>query len=161
MAPLKDIFYILILFTDFCNTTFEVIRIKVEDLMSRRLFALPETATAEAAARLMAKENIGLLPILQKGRLVGVVTDRDLTTRCMGAGRDPGITPLKEVMTKKVIFAKPQETVLEASRTMARHKIRRLPVCREENVIGILSVTDLARRADTGFEAAMALAEFY
>lgn len=132
---------------------------KVEDLMSRRLFALPDTATAEAAARLMTKENIGLLPVLQKGKLVGVVTDRDLTTRCMGAGLDPKLTPLKEVMTKKVVFAKPQETVMEASRTMARYKIRRLPVCREKNVIGVLSVSDLARRADTGFEATMALAE--
>ncbi|MBR6793691.1 MAG: CBS domain-containing protein [Clostridia bacterium] len=132
---------------------------KVEDLMSRRLFALPETATAEAAARLMAKENIGLLPVLQKGRLTGIVTDRDLTTRCIGAGLDPAATPLRSIMTRRVISARPEETVMEASRTMARHKVRRLPVCREENVIGVLSVSDLARRADTGFEAAMAIAE--
>ncbi len=132
---------------------------KVEELMSKRLFALPETATAEAAARLMAKENIGLLPVLQKGKLSGIVTDRDLTTRCIGAGLDPSLTPLREVMTKKVYYARPEETVMEASRTMAMHKIRRLPVCREKNVVGILSVSDLARRADTGFEAAMAIAE--
>ncbi len=132
---------------------------KVQDLMSKRLFALPETATAEAAARLMAKENIGLLPVLQKGRLMGVVTDRDLTTRCLGAGLDPTRTPLKKIMTKKVYAARPEETIMEASRTMAQHRIRRLPVCREDSVVGILSVSDLARRADTGFEAAMAIAE--
>ena len=132
---------------------------KVQDLMSKRLFALPETATAEAAARLMAKENIGLLPVLQKGRLTGVVTDRDLTTRCLGAGLDPTRTPLKKIMTKKVYAARPEETIMEASRTMAQHRIRRLPVCREDSVVGILSVSDLARRADTGFEAAMAIAE--
>lgn len=132
---------------------------KVQDLMSKRLFALPENATAEAAARLMAKENIGLLPVLQKGRLTGVVTDRDLTTRCLGAGLDPTRTPLKKIMTKKVYAARPEETIMEASRTMAQHRIRRLPVCREDSVVGILSVSDLARRADTGFEAAMAIAE--
>ncbi len=132
---------------------------KVQDLMSKRLFALPETATAEAAARLMAKENIGLLPVLQKGRLTGVVTDRDLATRCLGAGLNPAKTPLKKIMTKKIYAAHPEETIMEASRTMARHQVRRLPVCREEQVIGVLSVSDLARRADTGFEAAMAIAE--
>lgn len=132
---------------------------KVQDLMSKRLFALPETATAEAAARLMAKENIGLLPVLQKGRLTGVVTDRDLATRCMGAGLDPARTPLKKIMTKKVYAARPEETIMEASRAMAQHRVRRLPVCREDSVVGILSVSDLARRADTGFEAAMAIAE--
>lgn len=132
---------------------------KVQDLMSKRLFALPETATAEAAARLMAKENIGLLPVLQKGKLIGVITDRDLTTRCIGAGLNPANTALKKIMTKRIYAARPEETIMEASRTMARHQVRRLPVCREEQVIGILSVSDLARRADTGFEAAMAIAE--
>lgn len=132
---------------------------KVEELMSKRLFALPETATAAAAARLMAKENIGLLPVLQKGKLAGVVTDRDLATRCIGAGLDPAKTPLEAIMTKKLHCARPEETVMEASRTMAIHKVRRLPVCREGSVVGILSVSDLARRADTGFEATMAIAE--
>ncbi|MBQ8894423.1 MAG: CBS domain-containing protein [Clostridia bacterium] len=127
--------------------------------MSKRLFALPETATAEAAARLMAKEGIGLLPVLQKGRLAGVVTDRDLTTRCVGAGRSPAETALGEIMTKKVFCARPEETLLEAARTMAIHQVRRLPVCRKGSVVGVLSVSDLARRPDTGFEAAMAICE--
>ena len=127
--------------------------------MSKRLFALPETATVEAAARLMAKEQIGLLPVLQKGRLTGVVTDRDLTTRCIAAGLSPALTPLKQVMTRKIYAAQPEETILEASRTMALHRVRRLPVCRDGNLIGILSVSDLAGRPDTGFEAAFAICE--
>lgn len=132
---------------------------KVVDLMSHRLFALPETATAEAAARLMARENIGLLPVLTKGHLSGVVTDRDILTRCVAASRAPGETALSEIMTRKVICASPEETVMEASRTMARHRVRRLPVCRGETLVGILSLGDLARREDTGFEAAMAISE--
>ena len=132
---------------------------KVKDLMSKRLFALPETATVEAAARLMAKEQIGLLPVLQKGRLTGVVTDRDLSTRCIAAGLSPALTPLKQVMTRKIYAAQPEETILEASRTMALHRVRRLPVCRDGNLIGILSVSDLAGRPDTGFEAAFAICE--
>lgn len=127
--------------------------------MSNRLFALPETATAEEAAQLMAKEKVGMLPVLSKGKLAGVVTDRDLTTRCVGARLVPADTPLKEIMTKKVYCAKPEETIMEASRTMALRKVRRLPVCREDTVVGVLSVSDLARRRDTGFEASLAICE--
>ncbi len=134
---------------------------KVEALMSKRLFALPDTATAEAAAKLMTKEQIGLLPILHKGSLAGVVTDRDLITRCIGSGRPMGETRLSEIMTKPVVCAAPEETVMEASRKMANHRVRRLPVCRGDQVVGVLSVSDLARRADTGFEAAMAISEIH
>ena len=130
-------------------------------MMSRRLFALPDTATAEEAAQLMAREDIGLLPVLSKGRLCGVVTDRDILTRCIAAGTEPGHTPLGEIMTRKVVCAAPEETVMEASRTMARHRIRRLPVCRGDTLVGILSLGDLARREDTGFEAAMAISEIF
>ncbi|PWM39433.1 MAG: CBS domain-containing protein [Clostridiales bacterium] len=132
---------------------------KVKDLMSRRLFALPDSATAEAAARLMSKENIGLLPVLSKGRLAGVVTDRDIMTRCVAAARAPGETALCEIMTRKVVYSRPEETVMEASRQMARHRVRRLPVCRGDTVVGVLSLGDLARREDTSFEAAMAICE--
>ncbi len=132
---------------------------KVEEMMSRRLFALPESATAEAAARLMSKENIGLLPVLVKGRLAGVVTDRDLMTRCIAEGCAPSETPLENIMTRKVVYTRPEETVLEASRLMARHRVRRLPVCRGDAVVGVLSLGDLARRESTQFEAAMAISE--
>jgi len=132
---------------------------KVEELMSRRLFALPENATAEEASQLMARENIGLLPILTRGKLAGVITDRDLMTRCVAAGLAPNETILADIMTRKVVFTRPEETVMEASRLMAMHRVRRLPVCRGESVVGVRGLGDLARREATGFEAAMAISE--
>ena len=86
-------------------------------------------------------------------------SDRDIMTRCVAAARAPGETALCEIMTRKVVYSRPEETVMEASRQMARHRVRRLPVCRGDTVVGVLSLGDLARREDTSFEAAMAICE--
>jgi CBS domain-containing protein len=101
--------------------------------------------TVEEAARTMASENVGSLPIVDGDRLVGVVTDRDLALRVLAEGKDGG-TAVGEIASKDVVTIDPQQTLEEAARLMAEHQLRRLPVVEEDGtLVGILAQADLAR----------------
>ena len=104
----------------------------------------PGTTVAEAA-RTMASENVGSLPIVEGYRLVGVVTDRDLAIRVLAEGKDGG-TAVGEIASKDVVTIDPQQTLEEAARLMAEHQLRRLPVVEEDGkLVGILAQADLAK----------------
>jgi CBS domain-containing protein len=97
------------------------------------------------AARILKAENVGSLPIVEDGKLVGVVTDRDLAIRILGEDRDPS-TPVGEIASKDLVTVDPQQTLEEAARLMAKHQIRRLPVVEEDgSLVGILAQADIAQ----------------
>lgn len=101
--------------------------------------------SAQEAARLMKSENVGSLPLAEDGRLIGMITDRDLTIRVLaeGAGAD---TPVGEIASKDVVTIDPEQTLDEAARLMAEHQIRRLPVVEEDGkLVGILAQADVAQ----------------
>jgi CBS domain-containing protein len=115
-------------------------------LVSRSVFALPPTATAMEAARLMAKNRIGAMLVLEEGgRLLGIFTERDLMTRVIVAGLDPAGTPLERVMTREVYTAVAETKVSEVRREIQARHIRHLPVLQAGRVIGMLSLRDLLR----------------
>lgn len=88
----------------------------------------PEESVA-VAARTLGRYNIGALPVCgSDGRLCGLITDRDIVTRCLAAGRSASSTPVRDVMTAKVITARPDMEVALAAGLMGREQIRRLPV---------------------------------
>ena len=97
------------------------------------------------AARLMRDEDTGVLPIVDGERLIGVLTDRDITVRAVAEGRDPQSTTAGEIASTTLVTIDPQQTVAEAMRLMSEHQVRRLPVTEEDGrLVGIVSQRDLA-----------------
>jgi len=105
----------------------------------------PDT-TLRDAAQLMARIDTGVLPIVENDRLAGIVTDRDIVIRAVAAGRDPAITPVRDVMSAEVKYVYDDEEIRDVAETMADLQLRRLPVVsHDRQVVGIVSIGDLAR----------------
>lgn len=131
---------------------------KLKDIMSKSVVKIHAQESVEVAARLLTHYNIGLLPVCDNaGRVLGVVTDRDLVTRCLASNRSPGETKVREVMTNRVVTASGEMETGVAAHLMAREQIRRLPVVEGERLLGMVSVGDLACREEGGYDAAEAL----
>lgn len=130
---------------------------KLKDIMSTNVVQVHPGESVEVAARLLAQYNIGLLAVCDRGQLRGLVTDRDLVTRCVASGRAPGKTMVGEIMTERVISAHPDMETGVAAHLMGREQIRRLPVVEEGKLRGIVSLGDMAVRPEGGIDAADAL----
>jgi CBS domain-containing protein len=130
--------------------------------MQHNVVSITPDAPVSGAARLLSQYNIGALPVCtEDGRLRGVVTDRDIVTRCVAVEEDPQTMQVKEVMTRACVSVSPGDELMEAVRRMTDKQIRRLPVIEKSGLIsGILSLSDIARSAAFKTEAADALAEF-
>ena len=133
----------------------------VKEVMNPGLVSISPEESAALAARLLTRHNLGALPVCGPGgRLEGVLTDRDIVTRCVAAGEDPAAVPVERIMTRGPVCASPEEEALAALAKMARRQVRRLPVVSQGRVVGMVSLGDLSRRrGDCGMEAAAALAE--
>ena len=91
--------------------------------------------------------------------LRGMVTDRDIVLRCVAAEEDPAQTPVRDIMTRSCATVAPGDDCREATRLMARHQVRRLPVVEGGRLVGVISLSDLARSGRFDMEAAQALSE--
>jgi CBS domain-containing protein len=96
------------------------------------------------AARLMRDEDIGSLPVTEEGRLVGMLTDRDIAVRVVAEGRSPNSTTVGEVLSPDPVAAGPDQDLDEALHLMAQHQVRRLPVVEDDRLVGILAQADVA-----------------
>ena len=120
---------------------------KVADLMTRDPQIIDPETTLQHAAELMDDLGIGLLPVCESGRLIGVVTDRDITVRGTAAGRRPEETRVADVMTSDLRWCFEDEDVADAERLMRDAQIRRLPVLdQNRKIVGMLSLGDLAAK---------------
>ncbi|KDE48446.1 hypothetical protein DI43_04130 [Geobacillus sp. CAMR12739] len=102
--------------------------------------------------------NVGAIPIVDDGRLVGMITDRDIVVRGMAEKR-PGSTAVTEVMSRDLVTLSPDDSVQKAADMMARHQIRRLPVVENGRLVGIISLGDLATNRYSDERAGRALSE--
>ena len=119
----------------------------------------PETPVS-TAARILAKYNIGMLPVCTpQGRLRGLLTDRDIVTRCLAADRDPSRARAETVMTRRIVAGSPAMDAAVAAHLMGREQVRRLPVLENGVLCGVVSLADLARREETEIDASDALGD--
>ncbi|MDP4169262.1 MAG: CBS domain-containing protein [Bacillota bacterium] len=106
----------------------------------------------------MKELNVGAIPIVDKNKLVGMITDRDIVIRCI-AGKHPASSKIEDVMSNSLITISPDATSKEAVKLMADHQIRRLPVVEGDKLVGIVSLGDFAVRELTDDQAKRALTE--
>jgi len=104
----------------------------------------PETTVYDAIA-LMAEKNIGALPVLTRGKLVGIITERDYTRKVILKGKSSKDTAVKDIMTGALVLAASDDTVTDCMKTMTERRVRHLPVMEDGKLVGILSMGDVVR----------------
>ena len=119
---------------------------KVSDLMTSDPATVGPDDPVAKAATLMREEDCGAIPVVRGGKLIGIVTDRDITVRAVAEGRDAKTLKVSEIMSADPITVSPDTDGDEASRLMAEHQVRRLPVVQDGHLLGILVTAQLARR---------------
>jgi CBS domain-containing protein len=119
--------------------------LRIEDAMIREVITLDEGATVKEAAVIMNKFEIGSLVIVSKGKAVGIVTERDILKRVVAEAKDASTTKVKEIMTTPLIVAEPGRDLEEAVKLMFQMKIKKLAVVDGKKLVGLVSLTDIAR----------------
>ncbi|HEX8355472.1 MAG TPA: CBS domain-containing protein [Pyrinomonadaceae bacterium] len=155
--------------------------LRCRDIMTRDVTVAARDTTLEEVARMMRDEDTGVIPVVEQGettsdsvtevqrvparaaangRLVGLITDRDIVVRAIAEGRDARATRAEEVMTAELHTVRPNDRVIEAIRRMGDKQVRRLPVVdREGNLRGIISMADIALETEADRELGEALEE--
>ncbi len=116
----------------------------VRDAMTENPRSIGQSATVVEAARLMREEHIGSLPITDDEKLVGMITDRDITTRVVADAADAETTSVGDVCSRDVISVEADKDHGAAVELMARHQVRRLPVVENGRLVGIVAQADIA-----------------
>jgi len=130
---------------------------QVKDAMTNDVELASPTQTIRQAALLMGECDCGVLPVADKDRLVGVITDRDIAIRAVAAGKGPR-TLVREIMSAEVLYCFEDQDLDEVAANLSDVKVRRLPVMnRDKRLVGILSLGDMACRSNGSDPAAEAL----
>lgn len=120
--------------------------VHVYDVMTDDVIFVNEDELLMTAAQLLGECDVGALPICDdNGNLQGILTDRDIVVRCVAMGKDPTITPVAEIESDGVVTVEPSDRVVRAAELMTEHRVRRLPVCSDGKLVGMISQADIAR----------------
>jgi len=120
-------------------------RLRVADLMTRAVEQIVPEMSVREAATLMRERNIGCFPVCDEGRVVGMITDRDIAVRVLAVGRDPDATRVDEAMTRDVVCCGEDDLLSDASDLMSRWQIRRVPVVSARgDLVGLVTLGKLA-----------------
>jgi len=121
------------------------VTLKVEDVMVKEVITIDENSTVKEAADIMNKFEIGCLIAIRKGKAMGILTERDLLKRVVAEGKDANKTKVKDIMTSPLVVAEPAMDLGEAVKLMFQMKIKKLPVVDGKKLVGLVSLTDIAR----------------
>jgi CBS domain-containing protein len=120
----------------------------VRDLLRNKgfeVYSVEPEATVYDALTLMAEKNIGAVLVMERDKLVGILSERDYARKVVLHGKTPVDTPAREIMTERVICIPPQETVEECMALMTEKKVRHLPVLEDDQLIGVISIGDVVK----------------
>jgi CBS domain-containing protein len=120
---------------------------KIRDVMTRSVELVNPDTSLQEAARKMRETDTGFLPVGENDRLVGTLTDRDITIRAVAEGRDPRSAKVRDAMSDELVYVFEDAETAEAADLMAQRQIRRLPVLNQDKrLVGVVSLGDLATR---------------
>ncbi|MBM7654102.1 CBS domain-containing protein [Neobacillus cucumis] len=131
---------------------------KIRDIMTDEIECCTLLDNMFEVAVKMKELNVGAIPIVDKEKIVGMITDRDIVIRGV-AEKHPGSTKVEDIMSKELVTVTPEMSTREAAKLMADHQIRRLPVVENDKLVGIVSLGDFAIRELTDDQAKQALSE--
>jgi CBS domain-containing protein len=111
----------------------------------KTVYTIGPAASVLDAVKLMAEKNIGALPVVEGGKIVGVITERDYARKIVLMARSSKETPVREVMTSQVMYVHPRQTSEECMALMTENRVRHLPVMDQGRLIGLVSIGDLVK----------------
>ena len=114
----------------------------VRDVMNKNVVVAKPDITVKEAAGIMSQHHIGSLVILKDKKIVGIITERNILI-AVAQGKDAELTTVEEIMSKNVVTVAPDKTVEDAVNLMTEHKIKKLPVVEGDNLIGIITASDI------------------
>jgi CBS domain-containing protein len=121
----------------------------IKDVMTSNPCSIDAEKSVAYAAKMMREEDVGLAPIVEGDKLIGMLTDRDIAIRVVAEGRNPEQVKVADVASKQVVTIDPQQDLDDALRIMAKHQVRRLPVVEEDGkLVGVVAQADIAREGD-------------
>ncbi len=130
------------------NSTF------VNEIMSKNILTLDKSTSLQEAAEHMKKLNVGCVIVTDSNNPIGIITERDFVTKIAAEGR-PLFTEIKEVMSSPLITIDPEETIWEASELMKEKLIHKLPVKKNDEIVGIITTTDIVKISSVGSDSEM------
>jgi CBS domain-containing protein len=136
-----------------------VSRMRCSEIMTRDVRTATREMTLRDVAVMMNEGDMGAVPVVEDGRLIGIVTDRDIVVRCVAEGRGSE-TPINEAMTTEIFSVRPDDFAFEAVRLMGDKQVRRIPVITNDGTLaGIISMADIALETEDELEIAETLEE--
>jgi len=114
----------------------------IRDVMTPNPTCVSPDDSIQSAARIMRDQDTGVVPVVENGRPVGIVTDRDIVVRAVA--EDQLGRPVRDIVTANIVAARPDMSTREAAELMGEHQVRRLPVVENDHLVGIVSIGDLA-----------------
>jgi CBS domain-containing protein len=133
---------------------------RVADVMVKEVVCVEPSASLTDAARAMEEANVGMLPVVQDGKVLGVITDRDIVVRAVAQEADPASTAVGDCLSINAIVAHPEWSTEQAMQTMAQAQIGRLPVLDDDDrLVGVVTLSSMAFRAPEKGEALEAAQE--
>lgn len=117
----------------------------VKDVMTKNVITLDSSAPVKKVAELMDKHDIGCVIVMNEGKPIGIITERDMLKRVLLQFKDPRMTRVNDIMSTPLIASNPETNVREAVRLMNERRIKKLPVVEASHLIGLLTITDLVR----------------